>query len=189
MGYSTDRLNIPEHLRAWHSAGVEYFYPSDADSFPDAAAAEPESVILTAEWEAILGKSPQSPAVVWTYAELGFDLSGRADSARGKMLRSLIAHLRWPKGSSGFVPTGLPEADAIKHNPAVFWSCVERLEAHTVVCLGSDAADRICPEHDGRASVVIDSVTIHILPSLQELEAMLPHERLAFLDRLSEIHL
>lgn len=189
MGYSSDRLNIPEHLRAWHCAGLEYILPSVSHETSGAESQRPEKVKFSDEWESVLSKSPQSPKVVWTYSELGFDLCGQADPQRGKLLRSLIAHLRWPKGSSGFVPVGLPDGGAIVPDARSAWAAIHRLGAHTVVSLGTEAVDIFCPDHAGRGYVSVGDVSILVLPSLSDLGPMLPHERLIHLDRLSEIRL
>lgn len=196
MGSAADRLNIPEHLRPWHSAGLEYLLPSGKGDSPAAdssgvqqsgAGEAPARVELSKEWEAVLAKSPASPKVAWTYFQLGFDLCGQADPARGQLLRQIIAHLRWPKGSSGFLPVGLPDGGSIVPDPAAFWTGIERLGASDIVCLGHQAAQVLCTDYAGQQTVNLSPYTLHVLPSLDELGPMLPHDRLLHLDRLAAI--
>jgi hypothetical protein len=60
-------------------------------------------------WRERLKKTLPAP-LVWTYPELGEDLSGAGDKARSACLRQLIGSLALPKGSSAFWPLRLPSA-------------------------------------------------------------------------------
>lgn len=148
-----------------------------------------QRVSLSEDWKSILAKSPKAPPVVWSYYELGFDVTGQGDPERGKLLRSILAHLRWPKGSSGFVPAGLPDSGSIQPDMQSAWTAIAELGAHTLICLGTDAADILCPDHGGRTTLPVGDVSVIILPTLADLGAMLPHDRLTHLDRLAEIRL
>jgi hypothetical protein len=72
----------------------------------------PTPAQFTAPWRALLEKTPPAP-LVWTYEELGRDLQGNASPERSRFLKTLLAALSLPRGSSAFWPLDLPEpADA-----------------------------------------------------------------------------
>ena len=60
-------------------------------------------------WRERLKKTLPAP-LVWTYPELGEDLSGAGDKDRSACLKQLIGSLALPKGSSAFWPLRLPSA-------------------------------------------------------------------------------
>jgi hypothetical protein len=62
-------------------------------------------------WRALLEKTRPAP-LVWTYEELGSDLQGNASAERSRCLKSLIAALALPRGSSAFWPLSLPASAA-----------------------------------------------------------------------------
>lgn len=66
-------------------------------------AAEP---VWPEAWQVLLARTRPAP-VVWTYAELGQDLTGNGDKERADCLRRIIASLQLPKGSSAFWPVCL----------------------------------------------------------------------------------
>jgi hypothetical protein len=58
-------------------------------------------------WQFVLDRTRPAP-LVWTYAELGTDLTSQGSRERSELLRSLINQLQLPKGSSAFWPVWLP---------------------------------------------------------------------------------
>jgi hypothetical protein len=58
-------------------------------------------------WQFVLDRTRPAP-LVWTYAELGTDLTRQGSRDRSELLRSLINQLQLPKGSSAFWPVWLP---------------------------------------------------------------------------------
>ena len=62
------------------------------------------------EWRTLMARTAPAP-IVWTYAELGEDLSGQKNAERGDCLRQIIGALRLPKGSSSFWPVCLASAE------------------------------------------------------------------------------
>lgn len=80
--------------------------------------------------------------MVWSYHELGQDLTGIGSADRGNLFRKLILELRLPAGASTFWPTAVPferEADAepgIMADSAVFHAGLGLLQAKAVVLLG-----------------------------------------------------
>ncbi len=81
--------------------------------------------------------------MLWTYHELGLDLSGSGQPARGALFRRLLAELRLPKGTSVFWPTALPagegEGGPLAADRALFWAGVTRLQARVLVVFGPEA--------------------------------------------------
>lgn len=57
-----------------------------------------------APWDEYALKVKPGRALVWTYAELGQDLSGQGNAERSNLLKTLIAPLKLPPGSSNFWP-------------------------------------------------------------------------------------
>ena len=74
-----------------------------------AAASKVNEATWPGPWRERLKKTLPAP-LVWTYPELGEDLSGAGDKARSACLRQLIGSLALPKGSSAFWPLRLPAA-------------------------------------------------------------------------------
>ena len=101
-------------------------------------------------WQGILARTRSAP-LIWTYAELGEDLSGKGDQARSACLKQIIGSLQLPKGSSTFWPLRLtgysasliasPEAPQTGHNEQsrFFQEGLSLLTPKVVVMLGADA--------------------------------------------------
>lgn len=83
---------------------------SASQPFEPQRAATPKSEIpcveLPSAWAELLSRTPRAP-IVWTYPELGMDLTGQGDKHRSQCLRELIGSLGLPKGSSAFWPLRL----------------------------------------------------------------------------------
>ncbi|MDL2316259.1 hypothetical protein LJC59_04185 [Desulfovibrio sp. OttesenSCG-928-A18] len=56
--------------------------------------------------------------IVWTYPELGADLTGTGSRERSDYLKRLIQALGLPKGSSSFWPLCLPQQPVVEDSPA-----------------------------------------------------------------------
>ena len=84
---------------------------------------------------------PPHPLVLWTYAGLDEDLTGRPDDVRRKVIVRMLMELRHPGGTHVFWPCGLagePEAGA-----PLFWSGVKLLNPRVLLLFGSDARDAL----------------------------------------------
>ncbi|MDR2669913.1 MAG: hypothetical protein LBC14_08185 [Desulfovibrio sp.] len=66
---------------------------------------------FSAPWRALLEKTCPAP-LVWTYEELAGDLQGNASPERSRCLKTLIAALALPRGSSAFWPLSLSDSVA-----------------------------------------------------------------------------
>lgn len=105
-------------------------------------------------WQVLLARTSPAP-IVWTYAELGEDLSGNGDKDRSTYLRRLISSLQLPKGSSAFWPVRLApfigeDAEASREaNNATrsadesefFQAGLQRLSPRVVIMLGAPAME------------------------------------------------
>ena len=91
--------------------------------------------------QALLGRTPAAP-VLWTYPELGADLTGGGDPQRSACLRGLIASLRLPKGTNCFWPLRLPEEEAAEAAEQ-FLVGLEILRPNAVILFG-DEAQALC---------------------------------------------
>lgn len=159
MGLHDSLLNVPERLRVWQMAGVQYFYLSeprpeateqpapesavqDAGSpAPEPYAPLPDPVSWPKPWPGFLAKAPAHPRLVITYLELGYDLTGQADPRRGALWRRLITAL----GLSGqnavaFWPLALPVDGRLVPELRLFLSGCLRLAPQRIAVFGRDAA-------------------------------------------------
>lgn len=64
--------------------------------------------LLPGPWQDILTRTEPSP-IIWTYSELGDDLTGHGDKERSACLRHIIRSLNLPKGTNAFWPVCLPQ--------------------------------------------------------------------------------
>ena len=95
-------------------------------------------------WSSWFGRVAPAP-VLWTYHELGADLTGIGRSLeRSAFFKNLITELGLPKGSSVFWPSAMPMAEAEGEaapvaNPAVFAAGLARLGPQVVIVFGEAA--------------------------------------------------
>lgn len=101
-------------------------------------------------WQQRLQKT-RPGRIVWTYWNLGNDLSGvdtPGRQERSAFFQRLLQALQHPQGSHTFWPVCLPAAPsageaALQANADVFWSGLPRLGARGVVIMGSAAVDAV----------------------------------------------
>ena len=92
-------------------------------------------------WTLCFSKAVPAP-VVWTYHNLGADITGIGRSvARSELLRSLIGELQLPRGSSAFWPCAVPsgESSVCVPSPGIFAAGLARLAPRLLVVFGKDA--------------------------------------------------
>ena len=84
--------------------------------------------------------------VVWTYWELGLDVSGRADARRGTLLRKFNAELGLPPGTNAYWPVAAPNADnTLLPNKGVFLAGLERIAPRFTVVCGKRTLEELNP--------------------------------------------
>ena len=126
--------------------------------------------------------------MVWTYMELGMDLGGQPDPRRRALMGSLIKYLDLPPGPIAFWPVAVLRDGALHNDRAMFWKGWQQWRTPHVICFGKDALGIILPDADpGSTTHMLDNVMVHVLPSVEELLAMLPHERQMAVDPLASI--
>ena len=106
----------------------------------DPAQRDPAASIWPDAWQALwtqVSVPGSRPAAVWTYAELGADLRGRADAGRRQVLQTLLGALRLPKGSHAFWPYCLPPDNAPE--PEMFLAGLTRFRPWLVLLAGGRA--------------------------------------------------
>lgn len=146
------------------------------------AAPQPEPISrsqanFSSPWDKFLAKAPAEPKVIITYSELGYDLTGQGDPARGNLMRTLLAHFNWPKGTPVFWPCTLPAGNSLEPQHAMFWQGANLLACPNIICFGAEALGIICPEADPALSTfVMGYSTVTILPAVSDLMGKLPHE-------------
>lgn len=97
-----------------------------------------------ASWLALKNRRPlpPRPLVLWTYAGLGEDLTGRPDEVRRQVIVRMLMELRHPGGTHVFWPCGLV-GEKPEDGPALFWSGVKLLNPRVLLLFGSDARDTL----------------------------------------------
>lgn len=154
------------------------------------------------QWQKLFAKARPAP-VLWTYHELGLDLLGGGEAARGALFRRLLSELRLPKGTSAFWPTAVPQeapgsANAatdsdfgpLEANAPVFWAGMTLLKPRVMVVfgvaalqdMGLDAADFPLFQQrifEGKLIVHVPDMShllaneAHLMPALSLLKAVL----------------
>lgn len=97
-----------------------------------------------ASWLALKNRRPlpPRPLVLWTYAGLGEDLTGRPDDVRRQVIVRMLMELHHPGGTHVFWPCGLA-GEKPEDGPALFWSGVKLLNPRVLLLFGSDARDTL----------------------------------------------
>ncbi|SBW04723.1 conserved hypothetical protein [uncultured delta proteobacterium] len=128
----------PEAARAPRVPAGTALAFAPATGAPDDPAAWPDP------WKGWFARITPAP-VLWTYHELGADLTGIGRSAeRSAFFKNLIGELGLPKGSSVFWPSAMPVAEggedaALQPHPAVFSAGLARLRPQVVIVFGEAA--------------------------------------------------
>ncbi len=88
--------------------------------------------------------------VIWTYWNLGHDVSGEASDARRALLRKILGDLKHPAGTHSFWPVALPTqakhahaSTALEANIPAFWAGAEHLGARVIIILGDAATQAL----------------------------------------------
>lgn len=166
-----------------------------ANTAPASAAGEmrqppaPSSAPLPAPWDrfASMVRSAK-PRVLLTYPELGFDLTGQADKARGQLMRTLLSYLKWPTGTAAFWPCALPVDGVLQPQYDMFWRGVHHFRCQHVVCFGMQAMRTVVPDFpQGTTTVLLEPCALHLAPSVADLLGKLPHELLLSLGDVAEL--
>lgn len=94
-------------------------------------------------WRVVLPKRKGS-LLLWSYAELGFDLGGNISSERSSCLKEIIKHLNMPAGTSVFWPVGVSDdtqsdISSLQADPAIFQAGIEYLNPKAIILLGDNA--------------------------------------------------
>jgi hypothetical protein len=161
---------------------------TQADSAQSLAGSGPPA--FPEPWAKFLGLAPAAPKVIWTYMELGLDLGGQADPKRGAVLRNIINHLKWPKGTTAFWPVAALSDGALQPHRQMFWKGWELWHTPYIACFGEEALQIIYPEAElGNTTYLLEPVTIFVLPPLSKLIPMLPHEQQMSVDSLMNVRL
>ena len=123
--------------RTLHAAGVRFLLKPEpvaassllAGPFPP----------LGEPWSTMLAKLPVGAKTVWTYWELGSDMGGAPHAQRSQLWRSLMALLKWPKGSVGFWPYTELKDGTITPATQPFLAGLRQVRARSVVVFGGKA--------------------------------------------------
>ena len=117
--------------------------PASVPGFAAAAFGAGSPATWPEPWADWFGRISPAP-VLWSYHELGADLTGIGRSAeRSAFFKALISELSLPKGSSAFWPSAMPiDADgglSLRAHPAVYAAGVLRLTPKVFVVFGPQA--------------------------------------------------
>ncbi|SKA91022.1 hypothetical protein SAMN02745704_02282 [Paucidesulfovibrio gracilis DSM 16080] len=139
-------------------------------------------------WQKLWLRTPHDPKIVWTYYDLGAHMAGQPDKAIAQLLQSIIYYFRWPKGTIAFWPMTELVDEQLQPNRDMFWRGVDLLGCGHVALFGRDAVSHLVSDGTFATDVVkVGGTQVHLLPTLAELEPMLPHERLIALDSLKQL--
>jgi len=116
---------LSESLLVLRTAGIRHVLKGDSPAPFDPLSAEP--------WQRVLARVPATASIVWTYAELGDDLLGEPNKLRGQLWRRIIAALRLPPGTVGFVPFALPSGQDTRVDFSAFTQALNRIGPGLVV--------------------------------------------------------
>lgn len=115
-------------------------------AFAPATGAPADPAVWPEPWKGWFARIAPAP-VLWTYHELGADLTGIGRSAeRSAFFKNLIGELGLPKGSSVFWPSAMPAAEegeeaSLRAQPAVFSAGLSQLGPQVVIVFGEAAME------------------------------------------------
>ena len=140
-------------------------------NFPD-----PQS--WPAPWSTLAGRISPRVQIFWTYAQLGQDLSGQADTARRKLFQSLIGYMGLPKGAISFWPCTTWNGNDFENKSDIFWKGVESYGIKFVACFGDQTRSIIAPDApSSSASVHTNGVQMLMLQDPDFLKNLPPDEQ------------
>lgn len=125
-------------------------------------------------WRAWFAKVAPA-AVLWTYHELGADVTGVGRSVeRSEFFKKLLGALALPRGSSVFWPTAMPasaQEQTLVAHPEVFAAGLRLLSPQVVVVLGEKALEET--GYSGSPGVfgqtMAEGALLVLLPGIEEL--------------------
>ncbi len=110
---------------------------------------------------------------VWTYLELGQDMSQQPDVARREYLQQFLKAIGMPRGSVTFWPFALPSANKLVPFYDWFWKGVAAYDSRLVVVFGEHGMLRLSsPESMAIKNKFAPSSGLQVLPSLEQLKSM-----------------
>ncbi len=117
-----------------------------------------------APWSTLASRITPRLQIFWTYAQLGQDLSGQADTERRKLFQSLIGYMGLPKGAISFWPCTTWDGSGYENKADIFWKGVESYGVKFVACFGDHTRSLIAPDApSSSASVHINGVQMLML--------------------------
>ena len=169
MGFAA--LHMNERFRPWYEAGLRFLYREGTTPEEDC---EQNTVRREIPWDRVWEKYRPKLArrgkTMWTYWDLGYDLGGRPDPGRRKLLKALMDALGWPKGSIAFWPVAYLEDEDLFPNPDLFWRGVREARSRVVICLGKRAFRTLFPQKNlPRQNFVYNNFRVLPLPGPAEI--------------------
>jgi len=165
-------LHINERFRPWYDAGLRFLYREGGEPLGrEPKSHDPrEDIPWDRVWEKYEPVLARQGKTMWTYWDLGYDLGGRPDPRRRKLLKTVMDQLNWPKGSIAFWPMAYLQGDELLPNPDFFWRGVRKAGARGVVCLGGRAFGELFPDKDfSRQTFTRNNVRVLALPGPTEI--------------------
>ena len=171
-------FSLSEPLVVLHQAGIRHVLPG-----PEVSLAP--SLLSSEPWPQVLAKLPPRPACLWTYGELGSDLTGQSNPERGNLWRTLLKHLELPRGFVGFLPYCLPKDGGQELCLDHFGEALSAVCPQTVLLFDDDPANPLAhafkafpasphsPDAQGQPR---PAVTLVVAPSPKALLELSPQE-------------
>jgi hypothetical protein len=106
---------------------------------------------------------------VWTYWELGVDMSGMASGKRRTTLQKLRLKIDLPPGAVAFWPPAALRGDELVYEEDLFFRGLARTGASEVLCFGPELFGRLFPgEVYAPRPREARGYTFHFLPPLRD---------------------
>lgn len=145
-----------------------------------------KSEVWPQPWNTLWSNIGRCRPIVWTYWELGLDISGHADARRRALLQKFNTELSLRPGTNAYWPICAPgENDTLYANKSVFLSGIERIGPQFSVFFGKRILEILEPENplSPFSTRFFSGCLILALPEIMEMieDVTLQNKAIAFL--------
>jgi hypothetical protein len=154
-----------------HQAGIRQLLPEQPalQSGPAVIPRAVDSLLMVEPWATFLSKVPPNPCTVWTYKELGDDLTGNGNPARGALWREVIRLLDLPRGYVAFWPYCLRDDGGYTLQLDAFLEGLSNIAPKTLVVFDPVSDNPIPSAMSLAAHQSLRSIHVHSVPLLLDI--------------------
>lgn len=172
-------INIPEPIRSWYLSGIRYVFSSlsqpEADSRFDQEGPEYQANKFPEPWQGLWQQITIPQISVWTYWELGEDLSSYFSEMRWKLFRNILSSLKWNQDKVTFWPINKIDQGYIQIHNDIFWQGLDLIKPEYLICFGQAAFACLFPDRNKKDTIFqVQGIQVIVLPGPEE---MLPDNR------------